>query len=161
VHEAAGAPFGSRIPEVEVQMVNKEGHQFDPDSDSLSFPDDTVVGIVDEPEGANSAVEGLVAAGVPEEGIQVLCCDSGARRLDPTGKRHGVLGKLHRTVQLFGDQEVAHVKRQAAELRAGRFLVAAPAETDEEAEAVARVLKSNGGHFINRYTSMTVRRLEE
>jgi hypothetical protein len=140
-------------------MADTKGHQFDPDSDSLSFPDDTVVGIMDDPEGANAAVEVLLATGVTEDGIQVMCCDAGARRLDPTGERHGLLGQLHRIVQLFGDQEVAHVKRQAAALEAGKFLIAASAGTEEEAEKVADTLKSNGGHFINWYTSMTVRRI--
>jgi hypothetical protein len=147
-------------PEPEVKMVTPDDHQFVPESESLSFPDDTVVGIINEPDDAASAVEGLLEAGIPEGSIQVMCCDSGARRLDPSGERHGILGRLQRIVQHFGDQEVAHVKRQAAELRDGRFLVAAPAEGEEEADRIANVLRSNGGHFINHYTSMTVRALE-
>ncbi|TVR53295.1 MAG: hypothetical protein EA421_11515 [Gemmatimonadales bacterium] len=138
-----------------------EDHQFDPESDSLSFPDDSVVGILDDPEGASSAVDALLAAGVPRDGIQVLCCDSGARRLDPSGERHGVLGQLQRIIQHFGDKEIGHVQRQAAELQAGKFLIAAPAEDDEESRRVADILKANGGHFINRYTSWTVEQLEE
>ncbi len=104
---------------------------FDPDSDSLAFPDDTVVGILDEPDEASAAVDRLISEGIPEERIHVMCCDSGARRLDPSGKRHGIVGRLHRLIQHFGDEEIPHVKRQAAELRAGRFLVAAPAEDDQ------------------------------
>jgi hypothetical protein len=91
----------------------------------------------------------------------VLCCDGGARRLDPSGERHGVLGQLQRIIQRFGDKEVGHVQRQAAELRAGKFLIAAPAGDDEESRRVADILKGNGGHFINRYTSWTVEQLEE
>lgn len=140
-------------------MVTKDDHQFDPESESLSFPDDTVVGIVDEPDDAAAAVEGLLAAGVSEDDIQVMCGDAGAKRLDPSGTRHGLLGEIHRIIQHFGDQEVAHVQRQAAELRKGGFLIAAPAESDEEAERVADIMRSNGGHFINHYTSMTVRAL--
>jgi hypothetical protein len=138
-----------------------EGRQYDPESDSLSFPDDTVVGIVDDPDGAASAVDQLISDGIPQDRIQVLCCDSGARRLDPSGERHGVLGQIQRIIQLFGDKEVAHVERQAAELQAGKFLIAAPAESDEESRRVADILKANGGHFINRYTSWTVQQLEE
>jgi hypothetical protein len=141
-------------------MVDKDDHQFVPDAESLSFPDDTVVGIVDEPDDATSAVEKLMAAGVSEDDIQIMCCDSGAKRLDPSGERHGLLGRLHRVIQLFGDQEVAHVQRQASELREGKFLIAAPADSEEEAERVADIMKSNGGHFINHYTSMTVRAME-
>jgi len=141
-------------------MSKNDDHQFVPESESLSFPDDTVVGIVDEPDDVTSAVEALIGAGVPEEDIRVLSGDPGARRLDPSGERHGLLGKVHRIIQLFGDQEVAHVQRQAAELREGNFLIAVPAESDAEAEEVAAILKSHNGHFINLYTSMTVRALE-
>jgi hypothetical protein len=142
-------------------MPKMEDRQYDPESDSLSFPVDTVVGILDDPDAASSAVDALVAAGVPAERIQVLCGDAGARRLDPSGERHGLLGQLRRIVQQYADQEVAHVERQSAELRAGKFLVAAPAEGDEARERVAEILQANGGHFINHYGKWTVRRLDD
>jgi len=142
-------------------MSTMEGRQYDPESDSLAFPDDTVVGIIDDPDSATSAVNELISVGVAQENIQVLCCDSGARRLDPSGKRHGMLGQIQRIIQQFSDKEVEHVQRQAAELRDGKFLIAAPAQGDEETEMVAGILRSNGGHFINRYTSWTVQQLEE
>lgn len=137
-----------------------EEHQFDPASDSLSFPDDTVVGILDDPDSASSAVGALLEGGVPDTEIKVLCCDSGARRLDPTGERHGVLGRLQRLVQHFGDKEVPYLHTQAEALEAGKFLVAAPAETDEESRRVADILSSHGAHFINRYTPWTVERMD-
>ena len=142
-------------------MPEMEDRQYDPHSDSLTFPTDTVVGILDDPDAATSALDELIAAGVPEERLQVLCGEAGARRLDPSGKRHGLLGRLQRVVQQYADKEVSHVQRQAAELRAGRFLVAAPAEDEEEAERVSKILTENGGHFINRYGKWTVQRLDE
>lgn len=138
-----------------------EDRQYDPESDSLSFPDDTVVGILDDPDGATSAVNQLISDGIPEDRIQILCCESGARRLDPSGAHHGILGRLQRIIQHYGDKEVAHVERQAAELQDGKFLIAAPAESDDESRHVADILKANGGHFINRYTSWTVEQLEK
>lgn len=133
--------------------------QFDPDSDSLSFPDDTIVGIVDDPDAAAAVVDDLIAEGIPESEISVLCGESGARRLDPEGERHGLLGRLQRVVQHFGDQEATHLQRQAAELRAGNFLVAAPAE-EEESERIGGILRAHGGRFINHYGDWTVKRLE-
>jgi hypothetical protein len=135
-------------------------HQYDPDSDSLSFPDDTVVGIVDDPDAAEKVVADLVAAGIAEDEISVLCCDSGVRRLDPSGERHGTLGRLKRLVQTFGDTEKEYVRKQADELRAGNYLVAAPADEDER-DAVAGVLNRHGGRFINHYGNWTVTRLSK
>jgi hypothetical protein len=100
-----------------------EDHQYHKDSDTLAFPDHTVVGIVDDPEATVAVIEGLMAEGIPEEEIAVLYGESGARRLDPTGERHGILGRLRRLVQHYGDQERPHVKRQAEELQAGNFLI--------------------------------------
>jgi hypothetical protein len=145
-------------PEPEINM--DEG-LFDLESDSLNFPDDTVAGILNDPDRATAAVDKLVHEGIPENEIRVLCCDTGARRLDPSGERHGTVGRLHRLIQHFGDKEILHVERQAAELRDGNFLVAAPAADDDARDRVARILESEGGHFINYYTSWTVQRLVE
>jgi hypothetical protein len=135
-------------------------HQFDPESDSLSFPDDTIVGILDEPDQAADAVEALIKDGVPEDDISVLCGKAGARRLDPQAKRHGLIGEIQRVVQHFGDQEAYHVRRQATELENGNFLVAAPCE-EEERDRIANILRAHGGRFINHYGTWTVTRLED
>lgn len=136
-----------------------EEHQFDTDSDSISFPDDTVVGIVNDPDDAEAAVGALVANGVPEDQISVLCCQSGARRLDPSGERHGLLGRLQRIVQHFGDQEAEHLRIQTRELEAGHFLIAVPA-VEEERDRISGILAAHGGHFVNHYGTWTVTRLE-
>ena len=137
-----------------------ERHQYDPDSDTLAFPDDTLVGIIDDPDAVEEAIGDLTDAGVPEDGIQVLCCEDGARRLDPSGKRHGGMERLRRIVQNFGDEDRKHVRRQADEMRAGRFLISVLAEGEEERDRLTNILKERGGHFINHYTSWTVTQLE-
>jgi hypothetical protein len=137
-----------------------EEHQYQADSDSLSFPDDTVVGIVNDAEAAVAVIEDLVARGTPQEEIEVLYGESGARRLDSSGKRHGILGRLQRLVQHYGDQDRPHVKRQSEELRAGHFLVSVPA-TEEERDRVARVMLDHGGYFINHYASWAVTRMDD
>lgn len=138
----------------------QEEHQYTPEADTLAFPDHTVVAIIDEPDDAAAALDALITAGVPEENISLLYGEGGAERLDPAGKRHGALGRLRRLIQHYGDEDRPHVRRQAEELRAGNFLVAAPA-TEEERDRVAGILKAHGGHFINHYTPWTVTALEE
>lgn len=138
----------------------QQNHQYRHDSDSLAFPNGTVVGIVDDPESAAAALDGLIAAGVPEEEITVLYGDAGADRLDASGQRHGLLGKVRRLVQNYGDQDLPHVRRQAAELRRGNFVISAPAG-DDDRDFVADILTTHGGHFVNHYGSWTVTRLKE
>lgn len=137
-----------------------ERHQYDPDSGSLAFPDATLVGIIDDPDAADAAITDLKAAGIPEPEIHVMCCEDGAERLDPSGSRHGTLGRLRRLVQHYGDKDREHVSRQADELRAGNFLIAVPASDEEARDRLAGVMKRHGAHFINHYKSWSVTLLE-
>jgi hypothetical protein len=135
-------------------------HQFDPESDSLSFPNDTIVGIVDDPDQVSDVIDALTGNGVTEDHISVLSGKAGARRLDPQAKRHGLMGEIQRVVQHFGDQEASHVRRQAEELENGNFLIAAKCE-EEERDRIAGILRAHGGRFINHYGTWTVTRLED
>lgn len=137
-----------------------EEHQYQTESESLSFPEDTLVGILPDPDAAMAVVRGLVERGIAEGDISVLCGEAGARRLDPEGDRHGLLGRLQRLVQHFGDQERPHVERQAKELQAGAFLVAVPCPEDER-EELTRLFTQHGGYFVNHYASWSVTRMEE
>ncbi len=135
-------------------------HQYQQGSESLSFPDDTVVGIVDDPDGAIAVIEALLEEeGIDEDRVTFMCGESGARRIDPEGERHGLLGRLQRLVQHYSDKEPENVQRQADELRAGRYLVTAPA-TQETRDRVAAVMAAHGARYINHYGTWTVTRLE-
>lgn len=142
-------------------MADANDHQFDPGSESLSFPTDSVAGVFESADDAAAALHALSAEGVPEESLHVLCGPDGARRLDPSGERHGAMGRLHRVIQQYADKEVQHAERYADELRAGHYLVAAVARDEEEAGLVAGIFEGHGAHFVNRYGRWTVKRVAD
>ena len=71
----------------------------------LTYPANKVIGILSMPEELHAAVTELNNAGFHKEQVQVLCGEKGAERLDTTGERHGLLARVYRFLEKFGDME--------------------------------------------------------
>ena len=122
------------------------------------FPYNTVVGVIDDPESLERAVQGLTAAGFAEADVDVLCGEGGIERIDATGKRKGLLARIFRLVDALGSER-EHTERHVDELGAGHFVVVARTP-DEAAKARARdALAAHGGHYINYYSRWTAEEL--
>lgn len=100
-----------------------------------------VVGIVDDPAGdLPELVEDLLGAGVPTTDIHLYAGHEGAVALDPTGARHGRLGRIRRALQaLVYDGELQHAQR---ELDAGHAVIGIDAD-DAHADDIAEFLRRN------------------
>ncbi len=122
------------------------------------FPWNSVVGVIDDPQALETAVEALTAAGFSESSIHVLAGGTGEHRIDAEGKRHGLLGRIFRKVHTLGD-EAEHTKRHVDELKLGHFVVIVPNADDRAPEVAGDILRAHGGHFIYYYTRMTSREL--
>ncbi len=124
-----------------------------PDTNSDEFrasPAGHVYGIVDEPlEAVPAAVSGLLAAGVPLDGIHVYCCAAGARALDPTGEHGSRRERISRAVQAFRYSN-DHQALIRDELEAGHALIGVAVD-DADRIVVGAVLADNGGHDIIHY----------
>ena len=119
--------------------------------DDRLFPYDSVVGIVDEPGQLAGAVRELVASGVAEEDVSVLCGEDGIRRIDASGERKGVLARLFRVVDAIGTEH-EHTARHVEALEQGKFVVVVDAPDDVVKTRVRNALLPYGGHFINYYS---------
>lgn len=116
------------------------------------FPEDAVLGVIDDADQVSGAVDALKAAGFPEDKILVLAGEKGVERIDPTGEGHGWRGRLIRASQVLG-AEREQTDRHVQELRAGHLVVGVWGVVDEEKKTHAReVLAAHGGHFINYYS---------
>jgi len=117
----------------------------------LTYPTNKLIGaIVDAPH-AQAAIEALNVAGFAEDQVDMLCGLEGARRLDVNGKEHGVLARLYRFIEGFGDMEHNHLKRYEQELLAGHFVIAVKARDKESREQARQIVKAHDGYFINFY----------
>jgi hypothetical protein len=122
------------------------------------FPWNSVVGVIDDPESLERAVQALTAAGFDESSIHVLAGATGEHRIDAGGKRHGIMGRIFRKVHSLGD-EGEHTKRHVDELQLGHFIVIVPSTDDRAPEVAGDIIHAHGGHFIYYYTRMTSREL--
>jgi hypothetical protein len=129
-------------------------------SDFIYYPTDKVVGIIDDPDDAEAALSDLEVAGFTAEEIEVLTGEEGAHRIDPTGRKHGVLPRIVRCIQKLGNYESDHVTRHEQELLAGHFGIGVTAKKEEDREKVRDILKSHNGHFINFYGKWAMQRLD-
>ena len=120
-------------------------------SDFILYPNNKVIGIIDDPADCKAALKDLKAAGFTAAEIEVLSGEEGAHRLDPTGEEHGPLARFARWIEKAGDMETEHV-RTARTGSAGRSFRHRSYATEPEArEKVREILKAYNGHFINFY----------
>jgi len=117
----------------------------------IPYPSNKVVGFIDDPNDAQAALRDLNAAGFKAAEIEFLTGDEGARRIDVTGRKHGPLARIVRSIQKLGDYESKHLRRHEQELLAGHFGIGVTAKRESDRQKVRQILKSHNGHFINYY----------
>ena len=128
------------------------------EDDRRLFPYNAVVGIVDDPMEAAEAVRELVASGVTEEDVDVLCGEAGVRRIDAAGTRKGMLARIFRVVDRIGEEH-EHTARHVEALQAGWFVVVVDAPDDTLKTRVRNALVAHGGHFVNYYSRWSTENL--
>lgn len=116
-----------------------------------------VVGVVSPNEGTNVASE-LAASGFGEL-VDSVCGEQGAKRIDFAGERHGLLGKVNRTLHWANEDK--YMRRYEAELLAGNCVVLAYADDDEKIGRAHRIIQGHGGRYINHFGSMVITELEK
>lgn len=117
----------------------------------LTYPTNKLIGVIADAPQAKAAIETLHVAGFAEDRVDLLCGPEGMRRLDVSGKAHGVLARLYRFIEGFGDMEHYHLKRYEQELLAGHVVIAVKARDQESREQARQILKTHDGYFINFY----------
>lgn len=126
----------------------------------LAYPNEQVVGIFANWTHARHAIAEINDAGFAADKVGVLHGPEGARRLDASGERHGLLAQISRFFQKFADLDDQHTRRHEQELLAGHILVQVHVGDDEAAKTrVCQILRKHGGYFINYYGQWAVENL--
>ena len=125
--------------------------------DSVRYPENNVVAVIDTLEEAVELVETLTGGGFLKSEIQVLHGQAAAEKLRTSTGRSGLRGLAMRLIASIGlpNDETAMKDRYAQALADGRILVLVEASTDERKELAAKLLREHGGKFVNflgRYT---------
>jgi hypothetical protein len=118
----------------------------EPPEDLLTYRPNSVMALLDAEEDVKAAIEELRAAGFPKDEIYVLGGHAGAQRLDPSGKAHGLRGRLLRLLERFGE-ETRLLEQHAAHMERGGFGLVVPAAEDQAARA-SKILHRHGAHDV-------------
>jgi hypothetical protein len=127
---------------------------FTPAPEELKTPRHRIIARVPGPDDAASAIDALATSGVDRDEVFVLCGEDGLRRLDPTGKHHGLHGRLVRASQAvfsLGDM----ISDDAEFVERGGLIVSAPARNDDERRLIADVLREHGGTEMRYFGTTT------
>lgn len=122
-----------------------------PANDSVRYPTDHVVGILDSADQVRSAYSALTSSGFIESEVTV---SSGQAAADALNASTGRTGLAHLAIKIaehlgVGDDEMAVKQRYEDALRDGRFVIAVLAPTDERRELAASILRDHGGRSVN------------
>ena len=97
----------------------------------LEYPTNKVIGVFADWEHARAAIDRLSAGGFTQAQIGVLYGPEGAKRLDASGREHGILAQISRFFQGFADMDDKHTKRHEQELLAYALVLAKLGRRDE------------------------------
>ena len=115
----------------------------------LTYPANRVIGSVSTSGDLKATITELNAVGFGQKEVSVLCGQKGASRLDVTGEQRGLLGRIYRFIERFGDMDLDLLKDYKNELLTGHFLIAVDVGNEEQRKRVADILASHGGHRVN------------
>ena len=117
----------------------------------IGYPAGKVLAVFDGSAAADRAIEMARALGIAPNAIERFEGATDADRFDATGRRHGPVARVLRTVQ-FGlmDQLPAMAWYEAA-LGDGKAVVAIRTRNRAATLAVVEALKAASGHFINHF----------
>lgn len=116
-----------------------------------------VVGVV-SPEEESSAVADLASNGFGESACG-FHGEEGAKRIDFSGSRHGLLGKVNRTLHWANEDK--YMRHYEAELLAGKSVVMAYADDEATVHKAHRILKGHGARYVNHFGSLVITELEK
>ena len=126
--------------------------------DLLRTPSHRVIGVLPGPDEAAASFLELSEAGFAQEGIYALCGAEGVRRLDPSGKHHGLRGRLIRAVGNVASADDT-LFDYADDLAAGAVIVSVPALDDETQSRAAHVLREHGATKMRYFGTATITEL--
>lgn len=121
----------------------------------VSFPKNAVVGVVDTTRNVVQLAESLRGIGIEPD---VYCGERAAETIQHEGHPSLNVQAIRVAQKMFGF-EAEHSDRHMEEVEAGNFVIVAESRDDETTDRVAEAFASNGGYFVNYYSSWTGRRL--
>ncbi len=116
----------------------------------IGYPTNRILAVMEDPNRITSLLTALTFAGLSGEAAEILCCEEGLRRLDPTGQAHGPFAELLRLVQFVGEERQLF-ERYARALAAGKLVVSVLCHDSRVKQRARALLRAHGGTFLHFY----------
>lgn len=108
-----------------------------------------VFAVFDDLDIGEEAIAALRFEGFDEdEDIWVFCGEEGSKRLDLTGRDHGIWARVLRLLQYTMSNDFKYLRTLDEELHGGHLVVAVRVKDPSAGDEMARLLHSYGGHSI-------------
>jgi hypothetical protein len=124
----------------------------------LRTPSHRVIAVVPGPDEAMASLSDLTEAGFPRDDIYVICGEAGVRRIDPSGKHHGLHGRVIRAVENASAADDT-LFEYAHDVNGGAILVSVPAVDTELRSRAANILREHGGTRMRYFGTGTITEL--
>ncbi len=118
-------------------------------ADFIGYPTGRLLGVFDLPSHADRAVDALKNVGILD--IDRYEGSSDADRFDATGRRHGTVERVLRTVQFSLMDQLPAMAWYEAALREGKTVLSVRTRSRAATLKAVEAMKVAGGHFINHF----------
>jgi hypothetical protein len=117
----------------------------------IGYPAGKVLAVFDRSADADRATEAATALAIAPGAIERFDGAADADRFDATGRRHGPVARVLRTVQFSLMDQLPALAWYEAALRDGKTVLAIRTPSRPATLRVVEALKGAGGHFINHF----------
>jgi hypothetical protein len=110
-----------------------------------------LIAVLDSVDQVETARAALVAAGIDPGAIETFAGADAAAAFDPSGARHGLLGRFYRILEFSWADQAPDFAWYEAAVREGRVVMSVRVRGQRHVAHVARIIEDAGGHFINHF----------
>lgn len=124
----------------------------------IESPHEQVTGVLDNPEDIEGLSKALKAAGFSRDDVVYIAGEEALAQVDVHGLRHGILGRLTRSLQHFGE-DAAEYHAAEVEAKAGHLLVAVSVDGEQEKDLATKTLSDHGVRRLRYWGSWAIEEL--
>jgi len=137
-------------------MSQSEDTMFPAAADNLDQSANWLVGVIDNPQMAEQAVQTLLQAGFNQDDVLLTHGPDALRRMEAKDEQRGPLGWIHKAVANIVTDASSFQDTYATEASAGHSII--NIHTDDEAYITrgAEVLRRHGAHYIKHFGPWTI-----
>ncbi len=135
--------------------IKTERSPFHDEDTFLAYPLNHLFCVVDTQAQVDEILEGLYDLGYAEQAVNVATGQEAVERVDIDGQHSGIRGRIVRAVQHLGGEYEA-METYVSAMSAGRFVVTAPVDNDEDRDAVVALYKEHGAEKLAHFKPAVV-----